>query len=204
LGGCPGGRFGARSVYGRLFGSRGDGSRPRPCQTDLTAVKQVVRECVAQVRREAAQRENYDQFGQPPMWRNFDAYLSPDGRVHNNANFVGEQDGVYRFEKCLAEHGFSVGFGASNTPPKPPDTSSQEELDYHPGDCWIKLSVWEKRLAFTGSSTAGFIVMGLQNVSNMTGLVARTSISSLIRREQGDPTPGSTVQCSREPYDLVE
>jgi len=32
-------------------------------QTDFTAVKQAVRECVAQVRQEATRRENYDQFG---------------------------------------------------------------------------------------------------------------------------------------------
>jgi hypothetical protein len=119
-------------------------------QTDLTAAKQAVRECVAQVRQEATRRENYDQFGQPAMWRNFDAYVSPDGLVHNNTKLVGEQDGVYRFEKCLAGHGFSLGSGASNNPPKPPDTCTQDELDFHPGDCWVKLSVWEKRLAFMG------------------------------------------------------
>jgi hypothetical protein len=127
---------------------------PSYSQIDLAAVRQAVRECVAQVRQDAIRRENYDQLGQPPMWRNFDAYVSPDGRVHNNARFVGEQEGVYRFEKCLAEHGFSIGFsaGASNSPPKPPDTDTctQEELDFHFGDCWIKLSAWEKRLAFMG------------------------------------------------------
>ena len=68
---------------------------PGHAQTDLTAAKQAVSECVAQVRRAATLRENYDQFGQPPMWRNFDAFVAPDGRVHENANFVGEQDGVY-------------------------------------------------------------------------------------------------------------
>jgi hypothetical protein len=126
---------------------------PSYSQTDLAAAKQAVRECVAQVRQDAIRPENY-QFGQPPLWRNFDAYVSPDGLVHNNAQFVGEQDGVYRFEKCLADHGLSLGSGAgaSNNPPKPPatDTCTQEELEFHFGDCWIRLSVWEKRLAFMG------------------------------------------------------
>jgi hypothetical protein len=95
------------------------GASPGHAQTDLTVAKQSVRECVAQVRQDATRHENYDQFGQPPMWRNFDAFISPDGRVHNNAKFLGEQDGVYRFEKCLADHGFTVGAGSSNNPPKP-------------------------------------------------------------------------------------
>jgi len=123
---------------------------PSHAQTDLIAAKQAVRECVVQVRKDSMRPENY-QFGQPPMWTNFDAYLSPDGRVHNNAKLVGEQDGVYRFEKCLSEHGFSIGAGAANSPPaKPADTCTQEELDYRSGDCWIKLSLWEKRLVFSG------------------------------------------------------
>jgi hypothetical protein len=121
---------------------------PGQAQTDLTAAQQAVRECVVQVRQEAAQTENY-QFGQPPMWRTFDAYISPDGRIHNNALLVGQQEGVYRFEKCLAEHGFSLGSGAAN-PPTPTATCTQEELDFHPGNCWIKLSAWEKQLAFMG------------------------------------------------------
>jgi len=123
---------------------------PGHAQTDLTAAQQAVRECVTQVRRAATLRENYDQFGQPPMWRNFDAFVAPDGRVHENAKFVGEQDGVYLFEKCLADRGFSLGSGASTNAPKPSDTCTQQELDFHPGDCWIKLSVWEKRLAVVG------------------------------------------------------
>jgi hypothetical protein len=118
-------------------------------QLDLTAAKQAVQECVGQVRQEATRPETY-QFGQPPMWRNFDAYISPDGNVHNNAMYVGEQEGVYRFDRCLAEHGFSLGSAASKNPPKPPATCTQEELDYRPGDCWMKLSIWEKHLAFTG------------------------------------------------------
>jgi hypothetical protein len=113
-------------------------------QTDLTAAKQAVRECIAQVRQEATRRENYDEFGQPPIWRNFDAYVSPDGLVHNNIKFVGERDGAYRFEKCLADHGFSLGSGASNNAPKPTDTCTQDEF-LHPGDCWIKLPVWAKQ-----------------------------------------------------------
>jgi len=43
------------------------------------------------------------------MWKDFDAYIAPDGRVFNNVRFVGEQDGLYRFNKCLAEHGFYIG-----------------------------------------------------------------------------------------------
>src|SRR6185369_9467763 len=93
--------------------------------------------------------ENY-QFRQPPMWRNFDAYVSPDGRVHNNTKFVGEHEGVYRFEKCLSDHGFNLGSGVSNSPPNPPDTCTQDELKHRPGDCWTKLSAWEKRLSFKG------------------------------------------------------
>ena len=101
---------------------------PGHAQTDLTAAKQAVSECVAQVRRAATLRENYDQFGQPPMWRNFDAFVAPDGRVHENANFVGEQDGVYLFEKCLADRGFSLGFAASTNAPKPSDTVLNRSL----------------------------------------------------------------------------
>jgi hypothetical protein len=123
---------------------------PGHAQTDLTAANQAVSECVVQVRRAATLRENYDQFGRPPMWRNFDAFLGPDGRVHENGKFVGEQDGVYLFEKCLANRGFSVGSGPPDAP-KPSDTCTQQELDVHAaGDCWIKLSRWEKRLAFIG------------------------------------------------------
>jgi hypothetical protein len=84
---------------------------PSYSQIDLAAVGQAVRECVAQVRQDAIRRENYDLLGQPPMWRNFDAYVSPDGRVH--------------------------------------------KLDFHPGDCWIKLSGWEKQLAFSGFISGG-------------------------------------------------
>ena len=49
--------------------------------------------------------------GQPPLWHNFDAYVSPDTRVHNNANLVGA-DGVYWFNKCLSEHGYNLGSGS--------------------------------------------------------------------------------------------
>jgi hypothetical protein len=122
---------------------------PAFAQTDLTTTKQAVRECVTQVRQDAMRAENY-QYGQPPMWRKFDAYISPDGRVHNNAKLVGEQDGVYRFEKCLAEHGFSLGSGASNNPPKPQGLCTQDEIDYRPGDCWTKLLAWDKRVLFQG------------------------------------------------------
>jgi hypothetical protein len=79
------------------------GASPGHAQTDLTIAKQSVRECVVQVRQDATRRENYDQSGQPPMWRNFDAYISPDGRVHNNAKFLGEQDGgpiALRLHRC--------------------------------------------------------------------------------------------------------
>ena len=120
---------------------------PGHAQIDLNPAKQVVRECVAQVRQEASRRE-HDQLGQAPMWRNFDAYVSPDGRVHNNTKFVGERDGVYLFEKCLAERGFSLGSTAPN-PPKP-DTCTEEELDHRPGDCWVKISLWEKRIVYWG------------------------------------------------------
>src|SRR6185437_15952243 len=119
-------------------------------QTDLNAVKRAVTQCVAQVRQEATRRENFDQTGLPPMWRDFDAYVSPDGKVHNNVRFVGEQDGEYRFKKCLAHQGFSLGPASANNPPPPPAPCSEDEHNAHPGDCWIKLSVWEKRLAFSG------------------------------------------------------
>jgi len=136
----------ALSIIGALAASA---AAPAHAQTDLIAAKQAVRGCVGQVQQEATRPENY-QFGQPPMWRNFDAYLSPDGRVHNNAKLVGEQDGVYRFEKCLADHAFSVGSAASSGPPIPSDPCTQDEIDNRPGDCWIKLAVWEKRLIYTG------------------------------------------------------
>jgi len=123
---------------------------PAQAQGDLNAAKQAVRDCVARVRQDASRRENYDQFGHPPMWSSFDAYVSPDGRVHNNAKFVGEQDGVYRFEKCLAERAFSLGSQSTNSPSKPSDTCTQEELNFNPGECWTKLSSWEKTLAFGG------------------------------------------------------
>jgi hypothetical protein len=121
---------------------------PGRAQPDVTAAKQAVRECVALVRRAATLRENYDQFGQPPMWRNFDAFVAPDGRVHDNTKFVGEQGGVYLFEKCLADRGFSLGSVVPTNAPNASNTCTQQELDFHPGDCWIKLSVWEKRLTF--------------------------------------------------------
>jgi hypothetical protein len=117
-------------------------------QTDLTAAKQAVRECVAQVRQDATRPENATELG-PPMWKNFDAYVSPDGRVHNNARRVGETEGEYRFQKCIAERGFNLG-PVSNGPPKTTEACTQDELDYRPGDCWIKLSSWEKRLVYEG------------------------------------------------------
>ena len=73
---------------------------------NLTAAKAAVEACVTEVRNQAKRPENF-QFGVPPMWRNFDAYIAPDGRIFNNVRFVGEQDGLYRFDKCLAQRGFS-------------------------------------------------------------------------------------------------
>jgi hypothetical protein len=123
---------------------------PAYAQIDLTAVKQAVGECVARVRQDANRPENY-QYGQPPMWKNFDAYVAPNGLVQNNARFVGEQEGVYRFEKCLADYRISLSSpSANNPPPKPPDTCTQEELNFESGDCWVKLLAWEKRFIFTG------------------------------------------------------
>jgi hypothetical protein len=73
----------------------------------LAAVKAAVQACVKDVRDQAKRPENF-QFGAPPMWKDFDAYIAPDGRVFNNVRLVGEQDGLYRFNKCLAEHGFEL------------------------------------------------------------------------------------------------
>src|SRR4051794_18266774 len=106
---------------------------------------------VARVRQEAARRENATTFG-PPMWKDFDAYVSPDGRVHNNARLVGEVDGIYRFEKCLAERGFSLGPVSKDSQSKTPETCTQEEIDYRPGDCWIKMGPWDKCILYNGLS----------------------------------------------------
>jgi hypothetical protein len=122
---------------------------PVHAQTDMAVIKTTVHECVNRVRQDANRPENY-QFGQPPMWKNFDAYVSPDGRVYNNARLVGEMDGVYRFEKCLSENGITLGTPSVANPPKPAATCADDELDQHPGDCWIKLSLSEKKLTLTG------------------------------------------------------
>ena len=123
-------------------------------QTDnLVAAKAAVQACVENVRNQAKQPENL-QFGAPPMWKDFDAYIAPDGRVFNNVRFVGEEDGLYRFNKCLAERGFTVG-GAFPVPsPRATATCSDKELLNVPGDCWIKLSAWEKHL-FVSAFQAG-------------------------------------------------
>lgn len=112
-------------------------------QSDSLAVaKAAVQACVKDVRAQAKRPENF-QFSAPPMWKNFDAYIAPDGRIFNNVRLVGEQDGLYRFNKCLAEHGFSIGAplaaaspGTTNQPP----TCTDNELIQRPGDCWVKLS----------------------------------------------------------------
>jgi hypothetical protein len=122
---------------------------PVHAQTDLAAINAAVQECVNRVRKDGMRPENY-QFGQPPIWKNFDAYLSPDGRVYNNARLVGEMDGVYRFQKCLSEHGITLGSASPANPTTPVATCTDDELDRHPGDCWIKLSSWEKLLTMSG------------------------------------------------------
>jgi len=73
----------------------------------VLARSMAARTCAKDVRDQAKRPENFE-FGQPPMWKNFDAYVSPDGRFFNNARRHGETDGVFRFKKCLAEHGISL------------------------------------------------------------------------------------------------
>jgi hypothetical protein len=58
----------------------------------LAAAKAAVQACVKDVRDQAKRPENF-QFGAPPMWKDFDAYIAPDGRVFSNVRLVGEQDG---------------------------------------------------------------------------------------------------------------
>ena len=115
---------------------------------NLAGAKAAVQACVEDVRDQAKRPENF-QFGAAPTWKNFDAYIAPDGLIFNNARLNGEMDGVYRFNKCLAEHGFSIGGAppaASPTPANPVATCTDEELAQRPGDCWVKLSRWEKHL----------------------------------------------------------
>lgn len=81
---------------------------PRPQNNSaFEGAKQAVRNCVASVRRQARNPDAFE-FGSPPLWSNFDAYLSPDGLVHNNAYRNGDLGGKYRFNKCLAEMGYSL------------------------------------------------------------------------------------------------
>jgi hypothetical protein len=82
-------------------------AQARAQANNLVALKAAVRTCVRNVREQAERPENF-QFGQPPMWKNFDAYVSPDGLIHNNVLYVSQMDGVYRFDKCMAEQGFSL------------------------------------------------------------------------------------------------
>lgn len=114
----------------------------------LASTKRVVQTCVSEVRTQAFKPENFE-FGQPPMWKNFDAYVSPDGRVFNNARLNGEAGGVYRFEKCLAEHGFSLG-GAPSPAASAAPKCTDEQLNNLPGECWTKLSSGEKSVYALG------------------------------------------------------
>ena len=73
----------------------------------LAAARAAVKACAADVREQAKRPENF-QSGQPPMWHDFDAYLALDGRIINNADQVGDMEGLYRFKKCIAERGIRL------------------------------------------------------------------------------------------------
>jgi hypothetical protein len=81
---------------------------PRPSAVDpYLALKAAVQTCVRFVREQARQPENFS-YGMAPLWNNFDAYVSPDGYVYNNAHLVGQMDGVYLFNKCVAGQGIAL------------------------------------------------------------------------------------------------
>ena len=70
----------------------------------LATARAAVKACVEDVREQAKRPKNF-QSGHPPMWSDFDAYLAPDGRIVNNADQVGDMEGLFRLKKCLAERG---------------------------------------------------------------------------------------------------
>lgn len=106
-------------------------------RADLASVQGVVHECVKRIRQEATA---INQYGRLPLWKKFDAYLSPDWQLHNNARFVGEMEGLYRFEKCLAEEGISLVIGQSSVSEPIMRCSIKEPL----GGCWSKLDMNSK------------------------------------------------------------
>lgn len=45
-----------------------------------------------------------------PSFQRFDAfYNAGTGRVENNAVYVADQDALYNFNKCMAQHGIPLG-----------------------------------------------------------------------------------------------
>lgn len=80
------------------------------------------------------------------FFKKFDAYYNTaTGKIENNGLFVGDQAALYQFNKCMASQGVPLTYGANTTTPPPPEICTDEKLDAD-GECWIKLSPWEKQV----------------------------------------------------------
>jgi hypothetical protein len=71
--------------------------------TDTDGVK-AVKHCVSVVHN----THSPDQYEQH-FYQHFDAFYNPaTGVVQNNAKFVGDQDPLFIFNKCMSENGFPM------------------------------------------------------------------------------------------------
>lgn len=77
---------------------------PATAQENPT-IETVIKQCVDVVHHFPADRMDATFF------KNFDAFYNPaTSQVENNAIVVGDQAALYQFNKCMASHGFPLGY----------------------------------------------------------------------------------------------
>jgi hypothetical protein len=112
---------------------------------DISEINRAVSYCVDMVHRFSADTGNGHFF------RDFDAYVNPaTGSVENNAIRAGDQPVLDQFNRCMASQRAPLGTASTPAPTTLTSQCSAEELSQRTGDCWVKLSAWEKRLVFRG------------------------------------------------------
>jgi len=85
----------------------------------FTEAKSATTECIKSVRQQALAPEN-SQFGEPAMWRNFDAFVSPDGRMHDNVQIQGQIQGEFLSANAWPRAA-SSSISAADARHRPPD-----------------------------------------------------------------------------------
>lgn len=95
-------------VVGLLAATHGGAEEPRvssgllPDQEE--AIKKVIRQCVDYARHMPRPNPAYGE-----SYKHFDAfYHAANGLVQNNAFLNVDQEALYVFNKCMAEHGFAL------------------------------------------------------------------------------------------------